>query len=180
VTKICSGRVALHYGGGSGPEYLDNVALTSLSSLSGIILAPTGGISGTRQAEQLKNLVELAIVMWPIGPERVLVTGYSLGGDGTLKMLTTYPDMFSAAIPMATFLTPYVGQISPAVPIYFIRPELDPFPPLGVLEGQVDILKEQDVNIRLAITPGATYGDVLRSIPIMREAVNWVEFSVWA
>ena len=55
-----------------------------------------------RSQEMVVNLVLLARDLWPIDADKIVVTGYSDGGNGSWFFGETQPSLFSAAIPMAT------------------------------------------------------------------------------
>lgn len=48
----------------------------------------------------LKLLLDHIIKTYNVDPRRIYITGLSMGGYGTYEMLTRYPDLFAAAIPI--------------------------------------------------------------------------------
>ena len=50
--------------------------------------------------EELIQLVDHVIGKLNVDPERVYVTGLSMGGYGTWRLAATYPDRFAAAVPI--------------------------------------------------------------------------------
>jgi predicted esterase len=54
--------------------------------------------------EQGMGLLTNLMARYPIDPDRLYVTGASLGGIGTWSFADTYPDIFAAAVPMAGLL----------------------------------------------------------------------------
>ena len=54
----------------------------------------------TQQAA-LIELIDTLVAGNPIDPDRIYVTGMSLGGIGTFDLLTKYPDKFAGALPIA-------------------------------------------------------------------------------
>jgi predicted esterase len=54
--------------------------------------------------ERVVGIVTNLMARYPIDPDRLYVTGISLGGIGTWSFADTYPDVFAAAVPMAGLL----------------------------------------------------------------------------
>jgi predicted peptidase len=54
----------------------------------------------TRTMELLVELIKEAIRKLPIDPNRVYITGLSMGGFGTFDAISRYPDLFAAAVPV--------------------------------------------------------------------------------
>lgn len=50
--------------------------------------------------EQVIGIVDHFLATYPIDPDRVYITGLSMGGAGTLDMINFYPDYFAAAAPV--------------------------------------------------------------------------------
>ncbi len=66
--------------------------------------------------------VRAAIAVWPVDPDRVIVTGYSNGGNGAWAQASEHAGLYSAAIPIAS-----APPSSPPsrVPLYVIHGEFD-------------------------------------------------------
>jgi len=63
--------------------------------------------------ERVIGLLTNLMARYPIDPDRLYVTGASLGGIGTWSFADTYPDLFAAAVPMAGLLpSEYYGAPS--------------------------------------------------------------------
>ena len=66
------------------------------------MVAPEHQYIGAVRAEALKALVEYMLETYPaLDPSRVYVTGYSMGGGATFTVMSEYPELFAAAVPMA-------------------------------------------------------------------------------
>jgi predicted esterase len=50
----------------------------------------------------LSDLLDSLAREFPVDTNRLYITGLSMGGFGTFRMITTYPDRFAAAIPMSS------------------------------------------------------------------------------
>ena len=55
----------------------------------------------TFNASRVMNLIETLKKEYPIDPNRIIITGFSLGGNGTYRMVKNYPNYFAGAMPLA-------------------------------------------------------------------------------
>jgi len=55
--------------------------------------------------ERVVGLLTYLMSQYPIDPDRLYVTGASLGGNGTWYLTAEYPDLFAAAVPMCGILS---------------------------------------------------------------------------
>ncbi len=53
------------------------------------------------RTDAVMSMVSNAVDQYNIDPDRVYITGLSMGGGGTWNMSTRYPDRFAAAVPIA-------------------------------------------------------------------------------
>lgn len=56
---------------------------------------------GRTQTAKLKGLIDFLVDKYKINNKKIIITGVSLGGDGTWNMVESYPDLFSAAVPIS-------------------------------------------------------------------------------
>jgi predicted peptidase len=64
------------------------------------IIAPATSRGWQQHFKNLKAVIDDLIANHNGDPQRVYVCGFSMGGDGTVRMLQAYPGFFAAAIPM--------------------------------------------------------------------------------
>ena len=62
---------------------------------------PSATCSSGYYGKNVMAIIEKVINTYPIDEERIIITGFSLGGSSTFNMLKQYPDFFAGAIPMA-------------------------------------------------------------------------------
>ncbi|MCZ7611729.1 MAG: alpha/beta hydrolase-fold protein [Ignavibacterium sp.] len=81
---------------------------------------------------KLNKLLDSAIVRYPVDTNRIYLTGFSMGGIGTLDMAIRYPDRFAAIMPIAFRIEDgwdlcvikdipfwgFHGQYDPIIPLY--------------------------------------------------------------
>ncbi len=67
-----------------------------------IMVAPQcpAGITWANQIEKLKTFFDKIIATYPVDPDKVTLTGLSMGGFGTWEFAMTYPETFAAIAPV--------------------------------------------------------------------------------
>jgi len=117
---------------------------------------------------------------YPIDDNRLYLTGLSMGGAGTWKMLLAQPDLFAAAAPVCgradpaalTGLESASLQTLKALPIWVFHGAKDPTVPLSESQTMVKALKDIGANVKLTIYPEATHDS-------WTETYNNPEFYRW-
>ena len=96
--------LALHYGGEVTPfyskEYLNLLVKPALKNLGAIITAPDCPGEGWANPDVEKALLEFLEIIskeYNIDPNRIIITGYSMGGLGTWYLASRHSEIFSAA-----------------------------------------------------------------------------------
>ena len=64
------------------------------------IIAPATSRGWVQHFNNLKKVMDDLVTNHNGDPQRIYVCGFSMGGDGTFKIIQQYPDYFAAAIPM--------------------------------------------------------------------------------
>jgi len=173
VPSACDGKtalpliVALH--GTSGTEatlfdtYGDGAIKRAAEKHGVLLLSPLG--RGTTEYYGIgENDVLCAIAdvrsRYKVDPERISVTGHSMGGTGAARLALQHPDFFAAAAPLApAFSHPYLATNAGHVPLWWILGGEDaPYYLKGVLPGAERTLGQGRPH-RISILPGRNHGD---------------------
>lgn len=115
--------VLLLHGYTGNPASVMRAFLDSASDqprVNGIVLAPHAhGDAFYRDAGEAATLASLewALSTLPVDPERVTVTGVSMGGTGVGYMALRYPDRFSAASPLCGYHSYFIRRDTSKRPI---------------------------------------------------------------
>jgi predicted peptidase len=102
---------------------------------------------------------------YPIDPDRVYLTGLSLGGAGTWNALLEHPGLFAAAVPICgrtdtnglAFMKPEKLEKVRHLPIWVFHGAKDPAVPVKYSEDMVAALKALNANVKLTIYPDAVH-----------------------
>jgi predicted peptidase len=200
--------LALHFGWGEalppnyGAVFLEILVEPALRELGAIIVAPNcparSWVDDHSEAAVLA-LLDHVRGEYRIDPDRLVVTGFSLGGMGTWYFASRHAEMFSAAIPMAS--VPMIAISSepgsavqrfteagsvewpPAMlrlPTYVIHSRDDELISIGPVEAAAAELKALGADIELlAIDAGIGHHQTPRYVPYLTRTVAWIR-EVWA
>lgn len=110
------------------------------------------------KADELIQLVDHVMAKLNVDPERVYVTGLSMGGYGTWRLAAAYPDHFAAAVPICgggnrDKMT--TGLLK--VPIWAFHGAKDPIVPLSESRQMVFPLRQAGSEVRITIYPDAAH-----------------------
>src|SRR5688572_6507541 len=64
------------------------------------IISPATSRGWRQHIENLKDVIDDLVKNHQGDPKRIYISGFSMGGDGTIAFIEKYPDLFAAALPM--------------------------------------------------------------------------------
>jgi len=177
--------LALHYGGQVTPyfsqPYLMNLVLPALHDLGAIMAAPDcpgAGWTDPQSENAVLALIARVEKDFPVDPQRVLLTGYSLGAAGTWDLVFKHPAMFSAAIPISGLPPKGVAVIMTKTPFWVIHGRDDELIAFNSVRAFVQSCQTQGLTVQLHSVLGFSHYDFAKFTPALREAVPWVK-SLW-
>jgi dipeptidyl aminopeptidase/acylaminoacyl peptidase len=109
--------------------------------------------------------------VWPVDPERVVVTGFSMGGIGAWYLAGRHPDRFCAAVPVAAHPA---GEPDGSVPFYVLHSRQDRVLDLEPTERAVAALRKRGGHVELVILDGLGHYQTGRYVEPLRGAVDWL------
>lgn len=173
--------VALHYDGEVTPYYgknmIDVLVKPAFDSLGAIMVAPDaleGGDWTTVTNEMaVVWLIRSLQKSYAIHPHKVLLTGFSMGGQGTWFIASRHKDLFSAALPIAG--KPAGSDGGWTIPVYVIHSQNDEVVPLGPTRQHVDALKARGAKVELKAIAGVSHSQTFKYVGAMREAIPWLK-----
>ncbi|MGI9531330.1 dienelactone hydrolase family protein [Lutimonas sp.] len=149
------------------------------------ILSPnSNGMLWYEQANivQILALMDLVTSNLNVDEDKVVMTGYSDGGNGSWFYAQYYQDLISAAIPMATSYNTAnnAGEINKInVPLYVIHGSEDELFPLDITEGFVDESKDAGSDITFVIADGLVHNEPCDYQDELDKAVDWLYNDIW-
>ncbi len=174
--------LALHYGGEVTPhygeDYLELLVLPGLAGFPALLVAPDcpgrGGWTDPTSEAALLALLDHAVAEWPVDRDRVVITGYSLGGGGTWAMIGRHPERFCAAIPMAGWPDPD-HPADGSVPIYAIHARDDEVISIEPTRTAIAELHRRGKPAQLLSVVGASHYQTAAFVEPLTTAVAWLE-----
>jgi predicted esterase len=118
--------IALHGTGGDENTLFDQhpTLKPAADALGLIVVSPFGrGVTEYRGVGEHDVLAVLADVRqrYPIDPERIYLTGHSMGGTGAAYLAMRHPDLFAAAAPLAAaYSFPWLARNLSSLPTLWI------------------------------------------------------------
>jgi predicted peptidase len=174
--------LALHFGGdprGAGHAMLQILIQPALGDLGAVIVAPDsvgGGWSTPVNERAVNALLEKAEKSYVIDQKKVIVTGFSMGGQGTWYWGDKYPDRFSAAVPLSG--TPTASAATWRIPVFAVHSRDDQVQPIGPTEQRIAELKKRGVNAQIVVLSGIQHFETYRFVEGLRQAAPWIR-DVW-
>jgi len=176
--------LALHPGGRSeyyGSAFMRSVVEPALRSWGAVLIAPDvpdRSWTTARSDGAVLALVDRVRAEYAIDPDRVLVTGFSMGGRGTWHLAARRPDVFSGAIVMAG--SPGGDDVaSVRVPLFLIHSPDDEVVPFGPVEEAYLALVERGHRVEMRLLPGAGHYQMGAYVPTLRAAGAWM-LAAWS
>jgi pimeloyl-ACP methyl ester carboxylesterase len=177
--------LSLHYAGHGAPYYgrrmLESLVEPALHDLNAVIVAPDCPSSSwtTKESEEaVLALFGFVAAAYRTDPERVVVTGYSMGGMGVWHLVSRHPGRFSAAIPMAGAPRDADLQTVARTPLYAIHSKIDEVVPLTPTREAVDQLKKAGARAELVLVDDVPHYQTARFEPYLEKASDWLR-EIW-
>jgi predicted peptidase len=174
--------LALHFAGHGSPFYgkliLTELVEPALRELGAMIVAPDcTGPDWTHSQSEKDVLAILNHIhkIYNADPDRILITGYSMGGIGTWYLAARHQDKFSAALIMAGSPPPNITEVDWRIPIRIIQSQQDELMPLQPTEIAVQQLKSNGKEVDLILLEGVTHFETWRYSAPLRASIPWIQ-----
>lgn len=131
---------------------------------------------------QVLALLDLSKDNFHIDENKVVVMGFSDGGNGSWFYAQYYSSLFSAAIPMATSYNSEDGNgevNAIEIPLYVIHGSADEWFPIESTVGYVDASIDAGSDIQFIIADGLVHIEPCDYVSYLQDAVIWLETEVW-
>ncbi len=173
--------LALHPGGRSvyyGSNFMQRVVEPALRDWEAIIVAPD--VPSRRWADPVSeravlDLLDHVMTQYTIDTDRVLVTGFSMGGRGTWFFATRHADLFTGAIPMAASSGDDDLAGLGTMPVHVIHSPEDEVVPFGQAKETAELLAEQGHPVRLLRVAGLGHYNMGGYVEPLQQASQWMK-----
>jgi predicted peptidase len=124
------------------------------------ILAPTVSKQGSWKSESMDDVLELVgklLKKLPVDPDRVYVTGQSMGGYGTFEAMARKPELFAAGAPVCGGNQASNAKKMASIPIWVFHGEKDRVVPVARSREMVEAIKKAGGKPRYTELPGVRH-----------------------
>lgn len=155
------------------------------ASLDAIILSPNNrGLQWFEpyNQDQINTLIDMAKTYLPVDDAKIVVNGYSDGGNGAWWYSETQSNVFAAGIPMASAYGSYNPDGSARViptPTYVIHGENDALFSLANTQSWVNDTSLAGSDTMLVIASGLTHIEPCEYTPYLQDAATWLVNNIW-
>jgi predicted peptidase len=174
--------LVLHYGydGAKPAPYTGQEIIDAfhpgLSSLKAVIIAPDalgGDWTDARNEKAAVWLTRSAMKTYAIDSKKVVITGFSLGGNGTWFIGSRHQDLFTGAIPVAA--PPAGADATWKIPVYVIHSDADQVVPFASAKSHAEAVKAKGAKIEFRSVSGLSHYKTGSYARYLNDAVNWLQ-----
>lgn len=119
-----------------------------------IVVSPQSARGGWKVAT-LDALLDEVLKKYRVDPDRVYLTGLSMGGFGTWAWAAAHPERFAAIVPICGGGSPDKANRLKDLPIWVFHGAKDRAVPLAASERMVEALKKHGSAVRFTVYPEA-------------------------
>lgn len=154
------------------PKFMNN---GSLDNFDAIFIAPnTASCSWSSDATVTKELIDSVVREYNVDTNHIIITGHSLGGNGTWNMVAKYPNFFSAAVPISGCPSSSQNALYVNIPIRsYVGASESSY--IGCNTNNVTAINNMGGNVELIKVPSPydSHGAVI-NIYGDAEVINWM------
>ncbi|MEH1942346.1 MAG: prolyl oligopeptidase family serine peptidase [Nostoc sp.] len=146
------------HGAGERGSNLDNVKRHGVAKIVEqqqdfpfIVISPQCPRDEYWNVERLSVLLDEIIASYPVDPDRLYLTGLSMGGYGTWHLAAAQPERFAAIAPICGGGNPQAARKFKNLPVWAFHGAKDNVVPLSESEIMVSALKARDGNVKFTV-----------------------------
>ena len=120
-----------------------------------IVVSPQCPIKRWWEPFTLAALLDEIVEKHQVDPDRIYVTGLSMGGFGTWSLVAHQPDRFAAAAPICGGGEPIMAKLFRPIPAWVFHGAKDSVVPLERSETMVEAMKQAGGHVKFTVYPEA-------------------------
>lgn len=124
--------------------------------------------------EKLKQLIDIVAAQYAVLPDRISITGSSMGGYGTWEMGLTYPNFFSAIAPVAGGGLSWRCSKLVTTPVLACHGTADEAVPFVYSQLMVDVTNQAGGDAQLIALEGFGHNDGINEAYFGTHMLDWL------
>jgi predicted peptidase len=120
-----------------------------------IVVSPQCPNNQWWQPHELASLLDEIVEKYAVDPDRIYVTGLSMGGFGTWSLAGFSPERFAALVPICGGGDPFIARRFGRTPVWVFHGAKDSVVPLAASEKMVEAVKASNGNVKFTVYPEA-------------------------
>lgn len=130
---------------------------------------------GSWASSSLVNLLDEVIAKYGADPDRVYLTGTSLGAMGAWELAGAAPDKFAAFVPVCGYGGMSLAKKLTHVPIWAFHGDADDIVSIQPHRELIEDINKRGGQARLTVIPGGTHGSVIGPTYDNPEIYSWMQ-----
>lgn len=122
-----------------------------------IVVSPQCPKDGWWEPFALKVLLDDLVQKYKVDPDRIYLSGLSMGGFGTWALAASQPDRFAALVPICGGGDPQWAKRIAHIPVWAFHGAKDPVVPVTRSQQMVEALEKKGAKAKLTIYPEASH-----------------------
>ncbi|HSH69856.1 MAG TPA: prolyl oligopeptidase family serine peptidase [Deferrisomatales bacterium] len=127
------------------------------------VAAPQCASGESWAVDRLVRFLDGVLAAHAVDPDRVYLTGLSMGGYGTWHLAAAHPERFAAAAPVCGGGDPRRAGRLQRLPVWAFHGAKDPVVPLAASREMVDALERIGAPVRFTVYPGVGHDSWTRT-----------------
>lgn len=130
-----------------GPPAIIDKDADSVLAREFVVVSPQCPSGHWWKTDELNYLLDDVMNKYHVDPDRVYLTGLSMGGFGTWDLAANYPDRFAAIVPMCGGGNLQMARRLKHLPIWVFHGDADPAVPVQRSDEMVSALKKLGADV---------------------------------
>ncbi len=128
---------------------------------------------GSWPAASLHQFLDEILGTYRVDPQRVYLTGASMGAGGAWNLAAARPERFAALAPICAYGNIALAPKFADLPIWAFHGDADEIVPIEPHKQLIAAVNKAGGSAKLSVFPGGTHGDVIMPVYKMQELYDW-------
>ncbi|MGL6195019.1 MAG: hypothetical protein ACRC2T_09380 [Thermoguttaceae bacterium] len=138
-----------------------------------VVISPASGQHGWK-TWQIRQIIAEAMVRWNIDPNRIYLSGMSMGGFGTFQIACDMPETFAAIVPVAGGGDPAKAECLKSVPTWAFHGDADNIVDYECSSNMIEAMKKTDCCEAKLTTLHRAGHDIMQQVYSRPDLYKWM------